>query len=193
MISLNLSDNYIITDDGISRMVHLSDLRLDFNREITNDCIKQLPSITKLSCITNDFINDDGLVGLVNMKSLRIRTSRYVPVTMDCTKHMTSLTDLTIMGKEIVNLDFLYNHQINNLRRLIVMSSHVELGNMDNLVSSISNITELKLSSNKIITDQVVIMLQQLTILHIPHNTKLTYESVSSLVNLVFIPSAIRR
>jgi Leucine-rich repeat (LRR) protein len=147
--------------------------------------VKLLPSIEVISCIGNREIEDNGLITLVGVKSLRLYLSGYGPVTTNCMRDMTGLTDLVIQGKGDIDLDLFHNYRINNLRRLKLVSSRMRLGDVYNFAVSLSNLTELGIQGNKVITDQLIQMLPTLASLHIPNNTIITHESVGRLVNLV--------
>ena len=68
LIELNLCENYNITDEGITHMIHMQKLNLLCNNKITNNGIKHMHVMKSLnlSIMLNDYFNriitDDGIV-----------------------------------------------------------------------------------------------------------------------------------
>jgi Leucine-rich repeat (LRR) protein len=70
LTDLDLSDNAVIGDDGISRLVTLCSLRLNNRSRITSDGVSGLTTLTALSFLETLFIDDRGIQGLTKLKSL---------------------------------------------------------------------------------------------------------------------------
>lgn len=84
LISLNLHNNFKVTDDGLRQLMYITDLKLIENEKITNKCIKHL-NLEKLDLYDNRRITNNGIKHLSTLKHLNLGRNRLI--TDDCIKN----------------------------------------------------------------------------------------------------------
>ena len=77
---------------------NLYSLDLSYNKDITNDVLKQFTDLSLLDLTGNEVITDEGLVGLTNLTALTLNYQSKI--TDGAIRRLTQLTCLSIKGKE---------------------------------------------------------------------------------------------
>lgn len=120
LTALNLSNNFVISDNGIKDLVKLNylaicdsnitdngiknltgllGLHLGYNKYVTDNGIKNLINLTNLDLLENENISDQGIKNLTNLQRLNLYRNRMIT-----NAGISELTNLTVL-----NLTLNYN------------------------------------------------------------------------------------
>jgi hypothetical protein len=177
LTSLDLCENDIITDTGITRLTNLISLNLTVNEKITDAGITRLTNLISLKLSINEKITDEGITSLMNLTNLELDENYMITNT-----GITGLTNLTSL--DLCDNDTITDAGIMGLTKLISLSLDVNLQITNNVITSLINLTRLGLRSNRTITDTGITGLTKLTSLDLIGTEKITDEGITRLTQL---------
>jgi hypothetical protein len=196
--------NCKLTNNGIGKFRNLTSLYIDCNnKHITDIGIKTL---TKLTSFRNESgkITSDSLIALTNLTCLHIDGSS---IKDNGIKHLTNLISLHVCGNKITNnaikmlvnlthIDIVYNEKISidvlkQLPKLISLSltesPDYSIGTGLSELLNLKHINIRNNHNNKIIGDDVIKYLTNLTGLNIWNNSVIGNTGISELKYLIFL------
>lgn len=174
LLTLNL-DFFIggISDDALSRLTTLTDLRLSRNRLITSHGVSRLTSLTRLDL--NDNCNIDGptVASLTRLRHLEINANRRIADAH--LRHLTSLTRLDLTNNDLIS-DSTLVHHLTGLRFLSLSENdRITVAVLRRLTS----LTHLGLAGNRRVTNDDLLHLTLLTSLDLVHNVVIDMKALA--------------
>ena len=173
--------NACLTNTILGQFPNLTDLNLNYNKNITDESVKCLRNLTILKVYDTPHVTDSAIRFLTNLTSLDAGSRTITDESIKCLLNLTILeahenpyiTDSSIkLLTNLTDLDLKYNKNIT-----------------DESVKCLSNLTSLKVCGTPQVTDSAIRFLTNLTSLG-ADSCKITDESVKCLRNLTSLESS---
>jgi len=199
LVSLNLTNNHMITNVGLEHLQNLTSLNLMYNTTITDIGLSVVPNLLELDLESNSTVTDSGLNKLTKLVSLNLTDNDTITDKgVENLKNLTSL-DLTdnntITNRALSNLIKLNSLYLATNRSItevgLSMLTNLTLLDLDDNLTfrgssrgGLKDLTSLSLAYNSVITDKFVGRLTNLTSLDLNENDTITNNGLKPLVNL---------
>ena len=185
LVIFTLCDIVTVIIDLIKQGLFINIEEMNIGYGISINCIKYLPSLTKLNTWHHK-VTDEHLLYLTNLNKLILGTNCLITDSslINCTK----LTELTFSYNIYRLIE--YNSKVTDLSiQYLINLKMADFSNNKLLTNkclvNLINLTELHCNNN--FTDNGIIHLKNLKILHLHDNTKITDNSISKLTNICIL------